>query len=91
MPPVFVSVTLWGLLAIPNPCLPKSSEAGEMAAVVNGATDVASGICQTPRPNVPATRTLGDVDGGAALNATTGAFGSPVPNTDQQAGRVAHD
>src|SRR6266702_2632718 len=65
--------------------------AGEMAAVVNGATADASGICQTPRPNVPAARTWGEVEGGAALNATTGALGSPAPKTDQQTGAVAHE
>src|SRR4051812_5404016 len=90
MPPVLVSVTVWALLDCPNPCFPKSIDRGEMAAVVKGVAAVASGICHSPRPKVPATRTLGKVDGGAALNATTGAFGSPVPNTDQH-DCVAHD
>src|SRR5579863_2295036 len=86
--PVLVKVTVCGRLLIPNPWFPKSSEAGIRVAVVNCDPGVARGICQTPRPNVAAARTLGVVVAGAALKPTTGALGSPLPNGDQQPVRL---
>ena len=84
MPPVLESVTAWGLLDVPTGSDANVNEAGCVDAVVSCVPADHKGICQIPRPYVPATRTLGEVVAGAALNCTTGANGRPAPKTDQQ-------
>ena len=84
--PVLVTVTVVGeLLALPTARLPKETSAGLLEAEVE-LTPLAlhSGVCQMPRPYVAAVRTCADAVGGAALNAITGAPGSPVPKAAQQ-------
>ena len=48
--PVFVSVTVCALLAVPNTWLAKISDAGLAVAVVNPVLAVHNGACQMPRP-----------------------------------------
>ncbi len=48
--PVFSSVTVSGLLAVPKTWLGKVSEAGLAAAAVKAVPALHSGVCQMPRP-----------------------------------------
>jgi hypothetical protein len=82
--PVFVSVTVCAALAVPNGWLGNVSAAGLVVAVVKFPPAVHSGVCQTPLPYVPALSTCEGAVESEALNCTTGASGSPLPNTDQQ-------
>ena len=82
--PVLVSVTVCALLLIPKACVPKSSDVGFTVAVVNCEPPVNSGISHTPRPYVAAASTFSEPVTGAALSATTGASGNPVPYANQQ-------
>jgi hypothetical protein len=68
IPPVFVTVMVCPLLATPNAWIGNVSEVGLASAVVNWMPAVQSGICQMPRPYVPATSTLSDAVDGAALS-----------------------
>jgi hypothetical protein len=82
--PVFVNVTVCALLEVPNTWLGKVSASGLAVAVVRLPPAVHKAVCHTPLPYVPAVKTCEGPVAAEALNSTTGASGSPVPNTDQQ-------
>lgn len=84
MLPVFVRVTVCVPLVLPYAWLAKLSEAGANVAVVSCVPAVHRGICQIPRPKVPAANTSTEATAGEALSATTGACGRPAPNGAQQ-------
>jgi hypothetical protein len=90
--PVFFKMTVCGLLAVSETWLGKISESGLAVAIVRPVPADHSGVCHTPRPYVPAVSTCAAAVGGAALNSVTGAWGSPLPNADQQVeGRIAQE
>src|ERR1700721_602024 len=83
-PPVLVTVMVCGLLEESTDCDENVSEVGESVAVVSSVPAVSRGICQRPRPYVPATRTGVEDVAGVAPRATTGEAGMPAPMGCQQ-------
>jgi hypothetical protein len=83
--PVFFSVTVCVAAVAPTVVPANVSEVGLTVAAVNVTPAVASGICHTPRPYVPAVNTRFAAPDGVPINCVTGASGSPVPYGDQHA------
>ena len=81
---MFARVTVSGLPEVLKTWLGKASDEGVAEAAVRPVPALHSGVCQIPRPYVPATSTGAEEEPGAALRATAGAAGNPEPNTDQQ-------